>query len=279
MKYSDFKKLVIENMPKNPNPGLWHKKGEPRSHILGNPSTMEEKVELINTYSILPNIPPIDCKSIHLHQYAHHLNSSQIMCYNFFRPLIESFNGKMYTPKTSLLNLIKEEIDKDIISNDTECNFEYIDNSNENTNFDFYIRSGKTEIFCEIKYTEEKFSKKSSAKNPHVRFISVYKPMIELSKDIFIDGTISEEDFNKKYYQLARNAIRATTSDKHVFFIYPQKHDGLKKQFKEFSDNCLTAEGKKRVKSLTWEKLVQDAESLNLDYKHFKERYLDFINK
>ena len=97
------------------------KKGEPRSHILGNPSTMEEKVELINTYSILPNIPPIDCKSIHLHQYAHHLNSSQIMCYNFFRPLIESFNGKMYTPKTSLLNLIKEEIDKDIISNDTEC--------------------------------------------------------------------------------------------------------------------------------------------------------------
>ena len=26
MKYSDFKKLVIENMPKNSNPGLWKKK-------------------------------------------------------------------------------------------------------------------------------------------------------------------------------------------------------------------------------------------------------------
>lgn len=76
--------------------------GEPRKHILGNPLSVEEKVELVNKYSLLPSTPKIDGKQIHLHQYAHHLNSTQIMCYNFFRPLIENYDGKMYRPKDSL---------------------------------------------------------------------------------------------------------------------------------------------------------------------------------
>ena len=78
-------------MPENPIPGLWQQKGQPKTHILGNPSTSEQKAELINKYSLLPNVPSIDCNTIHLHRCAHHLNSSQIMCYNFFRPLVESF--------------------------------------------------------------------------------------------------------------------------------------------------------------------------------------------
>ena len=58
MKYSKFKDFVLENMPKNPIPGLWQHKGELRMHILGNPETPEEKAELINKYSLLPNVPP-----------------------------------------------------------------------------------------------------------------------------------------------------------------------------------------------------------------------------
>ena len=48
MKYSKFKQTVIDNMPDNQNPGLWRGKGEPQKHILGNPSSLEEKAELIN---------------------------------------------------------------------------------------------------------------------------------------------------------------------------------------------------------------------------------------
>ena len=48
MKYSKFKDFVLENMPKNPIPGLWQHKGELRMHILGNPETQEAKAELIN---------------------------------------------------------------------------------------------------------------------------------------------------------------------------------------------------------------------------------------
>lgn len=137
MKYAEFKELVIANMPKNPCPGLWQGKGSPRSHILGNPCNEEEKAELINKYSLVDGVSVINPKQIHLHQYAHHLNSSQIMCYNFFRPLMDNFDGKMYAPKAELIKLVGKLIDEEITRKDSLCNFEYIDNSGETTNFDF----------------------------------------------------------------------------------------------------------------------------------------------
>ena len=276
MKYSDFKKLVMNNMPENPIPGLWQKKGEPRNHILGNPSSTEEKVELINKFSLLPGVPHINGKKIHLHQYAHHLNSSQIMCYNFFRPLIENFDGKMYRPKESLLNLIGKEIEQKVESQGAVCAFEYIDDSPENTNFDFYFTNGYIELFFEIKYTEKEFSRCTKARNPHNQYEKVYKPMLERAKDIFINGTICENDFNTNYYQLARNAMRATSDDKHVFFVCPKEHEKLINQFADFSAKCLTEKGKERVKLITWEEIVHDAGNLGISVTEFENRYLAF---
>lgn len=277
MNYKEFNQLVINNMPENPIPGLWQQKGQLRTHILGNPSTSEQKAELINKYSLLPNVPSIDCNTIHLHQYAHHLNSSQIMCYNFFRPLIESYDGKMYKPKDSLLNLIGMEIDQEIEPHGAVCNFEYIDDSAENTNFDFYFKKEDVEVFFEIKYTEREFSQKSSAKDPHAQYESIYKPMIENTKELFIGETISEQDFNNDYYQLARNSIRATSADKHVFFVCPKEHEELINQFVEFSDKYLTEKGKERIKLITWEDLVQDAYRLGINVNEFANRYLAFM--
>jgi hypothetical protein len=277
MNYKEFNQLVINNMPENPIPGLWQQKGQLRTHILGNPSTSEQKAELINKYSLLPNVPSIDCNTIHLHQYAHHLNSSQIMCYNFFRPLIESYDGKMYKPKDSLLNLIGMEIDQEIEPHGAVCNFEYIDDSAENTNFDFYFKKEDVEVFFEIKYTEREFSQKSSAKDPHAQYESIYKPMIENTKELFIGETLSEQDFNNEYYQLARNSIRATSADKHVFFVCPKEHEELINQFVEFSDKYLTEKGKERIKLITWEDLVQDAYRLGINVNEFANRYLAFM--
>ena len=276
MKYEEFKKKVIDNMPENPIPGLWQGKGAPRKHILGNPSSAKEQADLINKYSLLPNVPLIDSDTIHLHQYAHHLNSSQIMCYNFFRPMIEGFDGVMYHPKDALIKLFGMEVDEELEHKNAVCNFEYIDKSKDNTNFDFYFKSNQIEVFCEIKYTEERF-KPSSAKDPHERFESVYKPMIDKAKDIFVNGSISESVFNTKYYQLARNAIRATSSGKHVFFICPRANENLMIQFHQFSTECLTDEGRKRVKLITWEDIVQDARSLGIDINAFKNRYFVFL--
>ena len=275
MKYEEFKKKVIDNMPENPIPGLWQGKGAPRKHILGNPSSAKEQADLINKYSLLPNVPLVDSGTIHLHQYAHHLNSSQIMCYNFFRPMIEGFDGVMYHPKDALIKLFGMEVDEELEHQNAVCNFEYIDKSKDNTNFDFYFKSNQIEVFCEIKYTEERF-KPSSAKDPHERFESVYKPMIDKAKDIFANGSIRESVFNTKYYQLARNAIRATSSGKHVFFICPRSNENLMNQFDQFS-KCLTDEGRKRVKLITWGEIVLDAYRLGIDINAFNNRYLAFL--
>lgn len=270
MKYEEFKKKVIDNMPENPIPGLWQGKGAPRKHILGNPSSPKERADVINKYSLLPNVPLIDSDTIHLHQYAHHLNSSQIMCYNFFRPMIEGFDGTMYHPKDDLIKLFGMEVDEELEHKNAVCNFEYIDKSKDNTNFDFYFKSNQIEVFCEIKYTEEGFAKSSRAKDPHELFESVYKPMIDKAKDIFANGSISESVFNTKYYQLARNAIRATSSGKHVFFICPSANENLMNQFRQFSTECLTDEGRKRVKLINWEDIFQDADRLGIDINAFK---------
>lgn len=280
MKYKEFKKIVIDNMPENPIPGLWQGKGAPRKHILGKPSSPKERADLINKYSLLPNVPLVDSDTIHLHHCAHHLNSSQIMCYNFFRPMIEGFDGVMYHPKDALIKLLEKKVGAELEQENSVCNFEYIDKSKDNTNFDFYFKSNQIEVFCEIKYTEKGLAKSSLAKDPHERqerFESVYKPMIDKAKDIFANGSISESVFNTKYYQLARNAIRATSPGKHVFFIYPRANKNLKKQFDQFSTECLTDEGRKRVKLITWEDIVKDAYRLGIDINAFNNRYLAFL--
>lgn len=277
MNYEEFKKIVIDNMPENPIPGLWQGKGAPRKHILGNPSSPKERADLINKYSLLPNVPLVDSDTIHLHHCAHHLNSSQIMCYNFSRPMIEGFDGVMYHPKETLIKLLEKKVGAELEQKNSVCNFEYIDKSKDKTNFDFYFKSNRIEVFCEIKYTEERFAKSSSAKDPHKRFKSVYKPMIDKAKDIFVNGFISESDFNTKYYQLARNAIRATSSDKKVFFICPRANENLMKQFTQFETECLTDTGRERVKLITWEDIVKDVSCLGIDIDAFNNRYLVFF--
>ena len=148
-----------------------------------------------------------------------------------------------------------------------------------------YVRELKAltppvEVFFEIKYTEREFSQKSSAKDPHAQYESIYKPMIEKAKDIFENGTINENDFNTKYYQLARNSIRAISTEKHVFFVCPENHDKLVQQFNEFK-SCLTKEGTERVRLITWEKIVKYAEKdeIGIDVTSFKNRYLAFMPK
>lgn len=271
---------VVNHMPEKPEAGSWQGKGEAKPYILGNPSSFKEKEELINKYALLESVKkqyPIDHKTFHLHQYAHHMNSSQIMCYNFFRPLMEGFDGEMYHAKESLVRLIGGEIGEDLEHHGGICKFEYKDRSEENTNFDFYFREGEIETFFEIKYTEEIFANSSSSSNPHEQYEEVYKPMIEDAKDIFKGGTISEENLNTKYYQLARNAMRATTKDKHVFFIIPQEREDLKSQFEQFSAECLTEEGKRRVALIYWENLVENARNIGIDVDEFSKRYLDFL--
>ena len=281
MNYSDFKQKVLNRLVEqidNPNPGSWRGKGCYR-HIIGNPkSNSQEQIDYINKYMLLPNVPKIE-QNIHLHQNAHHLNSSQIMCYNFFRPLINDFDNrtKMYKPTDKLVDLISSLIDTPIEKRGSLCAFEYIPKGNEHTNFDFYFKNGRIEVFFEIKYTEAEFSKRSSSKEPHIQYVEIYKKLIEECEGIFTEGGINEDDFNGKYYQLARNSIRVTSNDKHVFFVCPKAHEDLIKQFVIFSQSCLTDYARGLIQLVTWEELLSCAEDNNIETTDFRNRYLSFL--
>lgn len=277
MLYTDFKNKVIEHLcsclDSNRPRGQWHKKGE-YEHIVGDPNNPKEKAEIINRYLLLDGVDAICSEKIHLHQYAHHVNSSQIMCYNFFRPLMDDWN----TPKKKLLQIISGVIGQKLdYSREAFCQFEYVEkNKKENTNFDFYVTIGDIEVFLEIKYTEYVFSKKSSASNPHQQWVNVYEDMIQTAVEggIINKGSLNENDFNTYYYQLARNSIRAKKEKKYVLFVCPAKHPNLEGQFDEFANKCLTECGKKYVKFITWEELVDKAAEYGADKNAFTNRYL-----
>ena len=48
-------------------------------------------------------------------------------------------------------------------------------------------------------------------------------------------------------------------------------------QFHQFSTECLTDEGRKRVKLITWEDIVHDACRLGIDINAFNNRYFVFL--
>lgn len=281
MKYDEYEQHILQRLVEqidNPCPGTWQGKGH-YAHIIGNPaSNSQEQIDIINKYILLPNVPEID-NNIHLHQCAHHLNSSQIMCYNFFRPLMKEYDAqtKMYKPADKLVDLIGMLIDTPIDTIGSVCTFEYIPKGKEHTNFDFYFRNGDIEVFFEIKYTEREFSKGSSSKSPSKQYAEIYKELIANCKDVFVKEGLSEEDVNRKYYQLVRNSIRATSNDKHVFFVCPQAHENLISQFDAFSTHCLTDHGRNQVRLITWEDLVQAASRLSINVNDFNRRYLTFL--
>lgn len=93
---------------------------------------------------------------IKLHPGFHHLNSSQVMCINFFYPLmkvnlLEKLLPAFHLPEQPVLR----------------CDLEWKDElvREEGTNFDFFMQlaDGKKLLF-EVKYTEAEFNRKRDSK-------------------------------------------------------------------------------------------------------------------
>ena len=66
----------------------------------------------------------------HLHRYAHHLNSSQLMCYNFFRPYIKRTKER-YCPTPKLVKLLCDNGIKICLDDNAKCQFEYVNQEQE----------------------------------------------------------------------------------------------------------------------------------------------------
>lgn len=279
MKYDKFISTVLEKIVhefENPDPGL-HRGIGPYDHIISNPKDSKDRERIVNEYLLLPDVPKIQGE-IKLHPDAHHMNSSQIMCYNFFRPLLSEYdkNEKEYKPSDALVDLVGKIIDTPLENKNSSCKFEYIQPNTDTTNFDFYLKCGDVEVFFEIKYTEKEFAKKKITPESELQYEKVYKPMISKAEHIFKDKVISASDFLKNF-QLLRNAIRAIDNNKYVVFICPRAHDNLVNQYNKFKEQFLSPKGEEHVKLVTWESLLTAAEELSINQGEFCKRYILFL--
>lgn len=279
MKYDKFRSTVLEKIVRefdNPDPGLFRGHG-PYDHIISNPKDSKDRERIVNEYLLLPDVPKIQGE-IKLHPDAHHMNSSQIMCYNFFRPLLKEYNKnkKDYKPSDELVDLVGKIIDTPLENKNSSCKFEYIQPNTDTTNFDFYLKCSDVEVFFEIKYTEKEFAKKKVTPDSELQYEKVYKPMISKAEHIFKDKTISASDFLKNF-QLLRNAIRAIDNNKYVVFICPRAHDNLVNQYNKFKEQFLSPKGEEHVKLVTWESLLTAAEGLCINQGGFCQRYISFL--
>lgn len=265
-----------------------HKNGDPAPHgYIIDKKVGEKDIDLIKQYNILSNPEDFESMVGKVHKGARHLNSSQVLCYNFFRPLVivDSNNSKSGKAGEKLIHFVKENLGISI-SEKAICYFEYEDEKTKNefkaygktrpkgeeSQFDFFIKERDTEIFFEIKYTEATFGgwsprqKNADQIENHCAYVEKgYKPMLEKSlyftqacKNAMQDT--EEKDFAdashffNKQYQLFRNALRADSS-KFSVIIYPEANPGPELEFNRFKTNLI--DGQNHIIALKWENLTK----------------------
>lgn len=238
------------------------------------------------------------------HRDAHHLNSSQVLCYEFFRPMMTVGNPgvKCGQANKRLVDFVKEALGV-IITENAVCQFEYEDKTTqknfkqfvqgkgngEKSSFDFHIQDGNMEIYFEIKFTEPSFggwtkNKKTSDKaiENHCAYIQEgYKPMLEKSlyfkKECKNDiEAIKKAEFSdphqlfNKHYQLFRNALKADANT-YTVFIYPNANPGPQHEFEDFKKSYLV-DGQNHIIALRWEDLKP-----YIELEKFKEKYIQVL--
>ena len=258
---TEYKKNTFPELPD----GVFKKKSKtPYPYILPLKDGKIDAVKQYNTLKCIADTKTFLLTSEQLHIYAHHLNSSQMMCYNFFRPFI-SEDG---TPTRELFSILQTVGIPVSFSDNARCFFEYEQeerewqgertNNSKGTNFDFYLRSGDVEIFFEIKYTEDGFGKFSKDKNELLRhqnkFDSFYSD--KLANCPALKKKVEYGEEFRINYQLLRNTIRATSRNKYVVFVYDANNPHTYRQLNQFLSEYIADEYKNNVIALEWQKLV-----------------------
>lgn len=216
------------------------------------------------------------------HMYAHHLNSSQMMCMNFFYPLmiedrldiiLKAINSKIKWGKPVALFEFNSPME---VGKAAELNKEKL--FGEPTNFDIFITtSNGYRVYFEIKYTEAEFGapekKNNSYPQKYYDKFEVYKSLIP---SCFKDEYKANADYFLDHYQLMRNLIHLQSSNDFVVYLVPGENpiiseaEEIKNVLNSLQDNC---------KVVKWEDIITVVENeplLKDYYAEFKKKYLDF---
>ncbi len=279
MKSTEYRKKALEhlvwykrNVIKCNGKGVYRKKTY--DHILP-----EDRGRILNLLEGVPQ-PPKDFK---YHIYAHHLNSSQMMCYNFFMPLLAD---------NTILNIL-HKVTNFVFPQAADVEhwqFEYEPIKEEGTNFDLYIQLSTGEnIHFEIKYTEPEFGtihfhnpskyeqKWKEVYTQHLKGSIYFRHLVEDGND-----DLEEQKQREFYsnYQINRNLSYIKTNKDYCIFIFPFDSDNLKKQ----ADEVLGSPSSRYLNAaaVDWKQIcsvcraVTENTTLQQHFKNFNDKYLIF---
>lgn len=234
----------------------------------------EENFNLLPLYrDSLSNYLILNQRTLKKHIYFHHLNSSQVMCLNFFFPFQEE---KKLDLILNAIGFKNEEIVYD------QCCFEKpsvietkATKKYRPTYFDYFIetKSGK-KIYFEIKYTEQSFAKAKPDVVHKSKFKEVYKNHLTSIKEVYCNGKSFLDN-----YQIMRNVI-CISENSYVVFLYPNDNKKIKSQAEIAKQEIIKDELKDNLINITWERLLSlininsTSSNMQSQLKDFKEKYL-----
>ena len=147
---------------------------------------------------------------------------------------------------------------------------------------DFYLKTEEgTQIFFEIKYTEEGFGKAKNDEAHRDKYNRTYKDA--LIKSTWIKDSAKNMLNFFDHYQVMRNLL-AIDNKSYVVFIYPKDNDVVNKAAEEAKTSIVTQAGRKHLITINWETLVEKLlqtkaldEGLERYYAMtFSEKYLQY---
>lgn len=265
MKYDLFKEKILRHLSVYKNnvlgideSGVWTPNEQKYLHIL------PQKYKMLNV------LPTAKMPEIEEHRFIHHLNSSQMMCINFFQPLFNDSEGE-----SILLNLLSQAmgISCPVPEKIDYRKFEYRPCEKERTSFDLYIKlSGDIEIYFEIKYTENCFGKTGSTKDNSNKYTDKWVDIYSAhNKNSLYLQNIKQDDFYRDY-QIWRNISYVRNENNYAVFVIPHQNENL---ITELS-RTVGFHGEKKfnnVKIVYWSDLTSSALELSRNTKyhqHFK---------
>lgn len=233
------KQRIVRVLPEKDRYGLWH--GRPYPHIC-----KELQDNFIDGVGTLKG--KLAGKTIKFHEGAAHLNSSQVLCINFFNRFFENEQSE------ELLLQILRDAGLDISNGEKikDATLEYEPDRKERTNFDFFLKltSGR-HISFEAKYTESEFAGISpDRKHPEKyaeKWKDVYLPMVQ--KCPYLSEHCDENLFYK-HYQIHRNIVYAQANDI-VVFLTPRLNHALDEERRYIDEFCTP-----NIRNLYWEDIV-----------------------
>lgn len=259
----------ISNDDSSLNGGGYHNyKGKKviHPHIL-KAETKEEKYAAVCKWIERLKVSPDSFEKEKMNQFAHYLNSSQVLCYVFFKYLEEN---------NLLTKFVKDNIG--VNASELKCEFEYVpeeypDNygSHQATNYDCRIFNDTFELLIEVKYTEDEFGTCANDASHEKKFDNCYRNLIKNCKVLNADK-IEKFKQMRPFYQLIRNVLQIREGKKretYCMFLYPKANEGVKEHYDEFYNSEIPNKEfyNKFVKNVYWEGLF------SIMSKEIKEAY------